>query len=474
MPASVLAAIAMAAMATSQGASLQSDALLLRRALTDLHPGLTRYRTATQEQRDFDRLLSRLAASPTTPQAHAAFAEYLAGIRCGHTFLNPLNQPPEVKAALYDGPDKLPFLYRWVGEEMIVTQAPLGSALRPGDAIESISGVPARTIHDGLLRMARADGGRDETRRYLMSLNGAELEEADAWLPLLAPPQSGQFAVKYERGGESKTATVRAVTRQDRTQQLGLPASYDYDAAWTFEMKENGIGVLKLPHFVTWRMKPTWASTIRNAFRQVKERKGVMFIDLRGCQGGSTDPLLVIAQQILNRPFSPSPTETRTAFRTVPDDLRTLLETWDSSVFDLSAKVKEDGRPGFAMPASPSPTYGPFSGAFEGQVFVATDAANSSGGFLAAQLLKETGRVTLIGQETGGNLRGLNAGQVFFLKLPHSGFRVDVPIYATFPVTPQPDRGVEPDVLVPLTRESVSQPEDPVWREVERRARMAQ
>lgn len=58
---------------------------------------------------------------------------------------------------------------------------------------------------------------------------------------------------------------------------------------------------------------------------------------------------------------------------------------------------------------------------------------------------------TLVGQDTGGNQRGINGGAFFFLRLPHSGIEVDVPLIAQFPaggVEAMPDAGLEPDVAV--------------------------
>lgn len=70
--------------------------------------------------------------------------------------------------------------------------------------------------------------------------------------------------------------------------------------------------------------------------------------------------------------------------------------------------------------------------------------------------------MTLIGEETGGSRRGLNAGQMFFLKLPKSQFVVDVPIYASYPLDKQPDRGVVPDVKVSVTQADIASGRDPV------------
>ena len=45
--------------------------------------------------------------------------------------------------------------------------------------------------------------------------------------------------------------------------------------------------------------------------------------------------------------------------------------------------------------------------------------------------VQRAGAATLLGQPTGGNLRGLNSGQICWVTLPVSGVGVDIPAAAT-------------------------------------------
>ena len=73
---------------------------------------------------------------------------------------------------------------------------------------------------------------------------------------------------------------------------------------------------------------------------------------------------------------------------------------------------------------------------------------NSSATFALAQLVKQTGAATLVGQPTGGNQRGLNGGQLAWVNLPNSGVAVDIPLLASSYRIDTPDASVTPDVLV--------------------------
>lgn len=86
--------------------------------------------------------------------------------------------------------------------------------------------------------------------------------------------------------------------------------------------------------------------------------------------------------------------------------------------------------------------------AYAGQVYFLVDAANSSGAFYLARLAKSCGIGTLVGQTTGGSQQGLNAGIILFLRLPNSKIEADIPLLGTFPRSPQPAGGIEPDIFV--------------------------
>ena len=60
---------------------------------------------------------------------------------------------------------------------------------------------------------------------------------------------------------------------------------------------------------------------------------------------------------------------------------------------------------------------------------------------------------TLVGQPTGGNLRGLNGGQLAWITLPASGVAVDIPLLAAIHPGDPPDagRGLFTDVFVTST-----------------------
>jgi C-terminal processing protease CtpA/Prc len=85
---------------------------------------------------------------------------------------------------------------------------------------------------------------------------------------------------------------------------------------------------------------------------------------------------------------------------------------------------------------------------YRGKTYILIGAENSSATFQFAQLAKQSKAATLVGQTTGGNLRGLNGGQLAWIVLPNSGVAVDIPLLAATYTRTTPDAGIAPDIPV--------------------------
>ena len=79
--------------------------------------------------------------------------------------------------------------------------------------------------------------------------------------------------------------------------------------------------------------------------------------------------------------------------------------------------------------------------------------------------LKDLGRATLIGEQTGGSAEGTTAGVLFYLTLPESGIRARIPVLQDFNnvSTFTPNKGVVPDILAPTSFENFVAGIDPAY-----------
>jgi C-terminal processing protease CtpA/Prc len=105
-------------------------------------------------------------------------------------------------------------------------------------------------------------------------------------------------------------------------------------------------------------------------------------------------------------------------------------------------------------------SYEPYKNSLTGNVYWLVNEANSSATFNMAYFIKEKDLGILAGQQTGGNLKGINGGYMFMLRLPNTGIEVDIPLVGQYPTGIQPDRGIIPDILIEPTVSDIVESKD--------------
>lgn len=457
-------------------AALRADLATLRRAYETLHPGLYRYLTHAEVAERFEAVDRYFGSDRSVAEAFLALTRLTAAIRCGHSYPNFYNQSKAIGQALFEGQDKLPVAFRWLGHRMIVTADYAPDAELPrGTEIVAINGVPARTILDSLMPLARADGGNDAKRVVYLEVQGQErYQPFDVLYPLMFPVQSPRYTLTVRRPGATTTRriTVAALTAAERRAQGDPVAEPGADAPlWRYE--ETGtIGVLTMPTWATFNSKwngTRWLDSVLDA----ATARGLpdLVVDLRANEGG-VDAGNQILARLIDAPLRLPVYLRHVRYRRVPDDLAPVLDTWDPSFRDWGAAavgpvdslfyrlVRYDDAKDGADVITPATTR------YRGRVWVMVGAVNSSATFQFALAAKQGRLATLVGQPTGGNRRGINGGAFFFLRLPKSGFEVDLPLIAGFPTTPEPDAGVVPDILVTPTQRDIAAGVDAEMRAV--------
>jgi hypothetical protein len=479
---------------TLVGDAALDDVRLLRRIYTTLHPGLLRYNTHEQIERGFDELettletKSRSARGLTLGTTYLELSRFLATIRCGHTYANFFNQRKELAAGLLDhnGERKrVPFAFRWIGERMIVTENWSGDeSLARGSEIASINGRSAAEILAGLMPIARADGGNDGKRRQILEVSGRDRWEAfDVFFPLVFPSGSEEMvlAVKPPGGGDAREVRVRAMSRSERTEAIekarksaetkpGVEAiACPYDG-WQYRTLDGNIAYLRMDGWALYNTEWKWAIYLNEVIdHAITTNAGDLIIDVRQNEGGLDcgDTLLA---RFIEKDLTLTAVERRVRYVKVPEDLNKYLDTWDNSFRDWGVRATDMGDGTYRLDGGGQPvgkTIAAKGARYAGRVWVLVGATNSSATFQFARLVKERGLGTLVGGTTGGNLRGINGGSFFFVRLPGTGIEVDLPLVAQSPARapgePEPmDAGLEPDVKVEDTAADVAAGRDAV------------
>ncbi len=462
----VLIAVPLAVRAEDDWAA---DVDVLEQAYRELHPGLSRYNTPDELDVRFATLRRALTDRHDLAGAFLALSEFAGGIRCGHTYPNFYNQSKAVREALVEHRRRLPFQFRWIDRRMWISRNQSDrSELAPGTEVVAIEGIPAGRILDRLLPAARADGGNDAKRIAYLEVQGNDAIEAfDVYLPLYFPEVGERIRLTLRKPGAARTTNivVHGLSRAERLARNDTVAE-DPAAGWTLAFPRDGVAVLTTPNWALYDKRFDWRGFLDRAFAELSERgAGSLVIDIRRNEGG-VDVGDVLLAHLIDSPVARPPIELRTRYRSTPVALRPLLDTWDPSFNDWGSAAEplgdgffrlvrdDDDRPGGAIaPAAPH---------FAGRVLVLTSAVNSSAAFEFARLIRASGRGSLVGAATGGNLRGINGGAFFFLRLPRTGIEMDLPLIGQFPLTPAADAGIEPDVAVATTPADLARGRDAV------------
>jgi hypothetical protein len=456
-----------------KSADLESDAAILRKAYEALHPGLYRYSSKTEMDAKFDALQKSLSRDLSLQDAYIAFSVFAAQVKCGHTYANFFNQNKSVAAALFQGHNRVPFYFRWLDQEIVVTMDFTPSHKLPrGTRVLSINGTPVRAILDQLMTVARADGSNDAKRIAYLEVSGDSMYEAfDVYFPMFFPQKSVAMQLVTQRPGEAKSQTldVEALTFQQRIapikeREAGRKGGNGIVFEWQY--LDDGTAYLRMPTWALYDSKWDWKTWLNARLDEIADKNSpALVVDLRGNEGGN-DVGDEILKRLVRNDLRLSAYRRLVRYRQPPAELGPYLDTWDTSFKNWGTAAVELEQP---WPTAPPVQYfaltkyddasgdviRPVGKPFRGKLYVLIDANNSSATFQFAKSVQQNKLGTLIGQPTGGNQRGINGGAFFFLRLPKTQIEMDLPLIGNFPSSPQPDAGLAPDILVTPTLQDI-------------------
>lgn len=435
---------------------IAQDARILKRALADLHPGLTKYQTGEQWQArlaEFDR---RTEAATDVRSFYLAVSRLAADVRCGHTWTNVLNQQGRIKAELLEAQNKLPFHVALVERRFLVI-ASADDRVQVGDEVLALGGHTPEQVIAALWPYLRADGNSDNKRYRQIGHDRFDYSQLDITWPLLHPPAQGQWAIRLQRGDRIKNVSVAAMTLAERANELAKRGIAPPSESWRFHI-DGDLAILTVPTFSFWNSDFDWSGFLDRSMTELAvAEEQALVIDLRGNEGGDGAIAANLVQRFVVKPVRIRSEQSATTFERVPYVLARHLDTWDFDFFDRTGQVRpitdgpQAGMLEFLPRARGEQSFAPIEPGYRGRTFVLIDGENSSAGFQFAQLTRLSGAATLIGEATGGNRRGLNGSQLTWVTLPNSGVAVDIPLLATRYGADTPDAPVHPDIEVTPT-----------------------
>lgn len=442
-------------------AQIKEDISILRNTLNFIHPNLYRYRDSLSLDKDFVTLENELLENPSIKQVYGRVSKLAAKIKCSHTFTNPWNQGINVKKSIFFQPDKLPFTFKRIGKRIFIDRnASESDKLKKRLEIVSINNIPTQEIMTRLAHYITSDGNNYEKKLQRLTLNGtSKFELFDIFYPLEFGSKT-KFDVQHidYQTKDTITTTVSALSKTKRSAILNerYPSyTNSFEDGWKLEILNAETALLKINSFAVFSSDFDWKKFIDISFNTIEQRDIKNFIiDIRENEGGDTEVAEYLVERMISKPITLKIPSQTTHYRKIPEEIKKHISTWEERPYDWGKKVKYIGNGKYELESSfmaTSKTFRPKKNSFKGNIFMLIDAENSSATHITATYAKKYGIATLVGQETGGNQKGLNGGYLFFLRLPNSKVEIDVPVFGIniLEETQETyDGGIVPDVLV--------------------------
>src|SRR5688572_7587671 len=443
--AAAAAAAAVADVERIASADLLADLDVLEQAFRALHPDLFRHRTPAEVEAIFAGAKQTFAAPRTLREAFADLARLTARLGLRNAGPSLTAQPREVAEAVVEVP-RLPFRFRWIGDQMVVDGG-VGSTRSPV-VIERIDGREPSSMLYALVPLTPADDEGYDRRVALLGTRGDRPHELfDVLAPLRFPFLDDGRVVVELRDTEGRRQVELSASPFARSSRAA--AGVDQ---WSFERPAPRVALLRMPTWAVADPDWDWKGALAGAIERARaSRARALIIDLRGNRGDAAgvaagDALLA---HLIRAPIQVRDLDRRVWFDTIPEALRPMIELPDPALADLAAAATpiEDG---WRRLDTAPVTVAPRSPRFRGRVTVLVDTA-TAGAALRFAALVQRHRLGRVIDSTDARSRDSDGDATAILRLPRSHIAIDLPSVATFTPTFLPDF-----VLVPTHADALA------------------
>ena len=427
------------------------DIALVRRSLEQIHAGYDRYVPRRVMDTAFAQLGRRAASPMTDVELYRELALLLAKVRCNHT---KAEYPESLTSYRQSNATHLPVRVRVFGTRLFV-DASVGGAIARGAEITTLNGIAAADVISKLSRYAAVDGFTDFARATLLErdpdLMGSDLDQY--WPVEFGFASSWAFGLKSAAGVTSKV-TLAPVTYAEWNALGGDTVQVDFRNGTTWAMRNDTTAMLTIRSFVNYRTPVDPDSLYRALFGAfAKSGARHLIIDLRNNGGGSDDASAALIRYLADTAVQPVRALRRRTIR-IDSALSASFDTWGdrAALFTPAESLFTPRADGWFAERGADAVLQPAAEAYRGRVSVLVGRRDGSATTMLLAVLQElgarTGRLRLVGEETGGSAEGVTAGQILFLKLPSSDIRVRIPLKRTDVnvLSAVPGMGLFPDV----------------------------
>ncbi|WP_300602102.1 S41 family peptidase [Niabella sp.] len=444
---------------------LQSDYRLFRNILEERHPSLYWYTTKPAMDRAFEDGALQLKDSLTEPEFRKVLTKVAAQIRCGHTSVRASKKYTKYLDTL-KRKNVFPLYIKTWNDTVVVAYNIFknDSSLVRGALIDSIGGLPVKTVLDSLRSYLPADGGNRIAQDQRLSTGtyfGALYTWVYGWpkdLSLyfrdstgvpgkrLIRPYKPPVDTSHKHGAVSKRKQ-----REPRGKRLQEERSLVIDSSGRFAIMELN----------SFSEKLKLRSFFRRSFRKLHRQKiENLVVDLRSNGGGRISNSNLFMKYLSNRPFK------------LADSLyaRTRRSAYSKYIRNdqalkwfmrFATHKRADGQ--FHFTWYENHYFRPRKkNHYEGSVYLLSGGNSFSATSLVMGGLREQQNIMVLGEPTGGGAYGNSALLIPDVTLPVTKIRFRLPLFrlVTDRRIPKDGQGVQPEIFVLPTIKDIRQGRD--------------
>ncbi len=447
---------------------IQADISYLKSELEKTHPALYKY--TTKERFDFvcDSLIKSAPEKADLRQVFIHLLKIIKTIKCGHTYLEPMNKGLIPKAenkflALPFTPQFFPFEIYIKDERIFISRSYVkkGSVFERGDEILSINNTPANEV----LKIIQAysfqhpDGDNLYGDKYFLTSNfkfliylwlgrqekySLKIRSVSKEIPEsfeVSPISIEDFLLidknrNIENIYDKNNISFSVVDSLKSTAYLRVKAFQD--VGYTFDFL---LGTVPVPDF---------ENKLKSIFKDLKkDNVQNLIVDFRGNLGGNISLANSILSYLIPNQFISAKLSIREA------GLNKLPSSHDLLSPDLTKRFKNKIDGDFIEYDYSNFRVAPKEGlVFKGNIYVLINGGTFSAASYFASKLYDSGIGTFVGVPTGGAYLGTSGGFFSKVKLPNTNLTINLPLLRVlFNVDAQKykESHLKPDFEVPLS-----------------------
>jgi C-terminal processing protease CtpA/Prc len=435
---------------------LQSDFALMRQALEEGHPGMYRYITKDSMNYWFERTAALLNRDMTEREFRNTINPLISYVRCGHTDV--YASLKGIKYAKKKKPKLMPI-------QTIVAEGQLrvwnnnsnDTTLRRGEVVLAVDGQTTEQLFAQIRDVSPSDGYNTTYKDLIIANNFPAQyrllygEKDSIRITVRDSLNQVRTVLLTERKAvvkPKKPTSVPSTPPKPATPPAPKVSKQDKRRTLKFSTIDSATAVLDINTFGDRSYKKFY----RRSFKQIAQRPHIrnLILDLRSNGGGRSAASADLIGYVVNQPYRYYARATARFRR--PSFNRHLNQKFPRFVIRnfFSSKLPDGGMEHVwsGKVFKPHTRYH-----FDGDVYVLANGGTFSAAAIFTAVTQGQSRATVIGRETGGGRKGLNANFMPYLNLPQTQVRIRFPMFKLITDAPGEDvgRGVFPDYPVQYT-----------------------